>query len=339
VKSIVLEEPGVLRLEEMQPPDSPGMGEVQVRVRQVGICGTDLHAFQGNQPFFEYPRILGHELAAEVVQIGPMQQPNTLRVGDRCCIQPYLNCGKCGACRRGFENCCEHMRVIGVHQNGGMQELINVPVDKVYKSTLDDDALALVEMLSIGARAVRRACIIPGEHVMVVGVGPIGLGVSLLAQQAGAQVVVVDLSDQRLNFAQRHLGIEHAIQGKQNVLERLNAIVPGDLPTVVFDATGSLQSMKQSFNYVAHGGRLVFVGFANGDVTFSDPEFHRREITLLASRNATTQDFNQVMTLLDGGAVNISPWITHRVSPEQMVQDFHQWVEPGTSVVKAIMRF
>ncbi len=339
MKSIILVEPGVLRLEDTPPPNAPGVDEVQVRIRQVGICGTDLHAFQGNQPFFKYPRILGHELAAEIVQIGPTQQSCTLLVGDRCCIQPYLNCGKCGACQRGFENCCEHMQVIGVHQDGGMQELINVPLDKVRKSNLDDDALALVEMLSIGAHAVRRAQIIPGEYVMVVGVGPIGLGVSLFAQQAGAQVIVADLSDQRLDFARRYLGIEHTIRAEQNLLERLNAIVPDSLPAVVFDATGSLQSMKQSFSYVAHGGRLVFVGLVNGDVTFSDPEFHRREITLLASRNATSQDFDQVMMLLDSAMVDVLPWITHRVSAQQLVQDFRHWVEPGANVVKAMMRF
>jgi threonine dehydrogenase-like Zn-dependent dehydrogenase len=231
------------------------------------------------------------------------------------------------------------MQVIGVHQDGGMQELINVPLDKVRKSNLDDDALALVEMLSIGAHAVRRAQIIPGEYVMVVGVGPIGLGVSLFAQQAGAQVIVADLSDQRLDFARRYLGIEHTIRAEQNLLERLNAIVPDSLPAVVFDATGSLQSMKQSFSYVAHGGRLVFVGLVNGDVTFSDPEFHRREITLLASRNATSQDFDQVMMLLDSAMVDVLPWITHRVSAQQLVQDFRHWVEPGANVVKAMMRF
>jgi 2-desacetyl-2-hydroxyethyl bacteriochlorophyllide A dehydrogenase len=231
------------------------------------------------------------------------------------------------------------MQVIGVHEDGGMRELINVPLDKVYKSNLDDDSLALVEMLSIGAHAVRRACITPGEYVLVVGVGPIGLGVSLFAKQAGTQVVVVDLSEQRLDFARQHLGIEHTIRGEQRPLEQLNAIIPGGLPTVVFDVTGSLQSMKQSFSYVAHGGRLVFVGLANGNISFSDPEFHRREMTLLASRNATTQDFNQVMILLDSGLVDISSWITHRVSPEQMVQGFRQWVEPGNNVVKAMMRF
>ena len=339
MKSIVLVKPGDLRLVEIPSPNSPGEDEVQVRIRQVGICGTDLHAFQGDQPFFVYPRILGHELAAEVVQIGPTQQPCALVVGDKCCIQPYLNCGKCDACHRGFENCCERMQVIGVHQDGGMRELMNVPLNKVHKSSLDEDALALVEMLSIGAHAVRRAGIRPGEYVLVVGVGPIGLGVSLFAQQAGAQVVAADLSDQRLDFAQRQLGIEHTIPGEQNAVERLKAIVPGGLPTVVFDVTGSLQSMKQSFSYIAHGGRLVFVGLANGDVTFSDPEFHRREITLLATRNATTQDFKQVMAVLDGGKVDISPWITHRVSPENAVLSFHQWVEPGTNVVKAMMMF
>lgn len=339
MKSIVLVEPGVLRLEEAPPPESPGKDQVQVRIRQVGICGTDLHAFQGNQPFFRYPRILGHELAAEVVQIGPTDQPTTLRVGDRCCIQPYLNCGTCAACHRGFENCCERMQVIGVHLDGGLQELINVPLHKVHRSLLNDDQLSLVEMLSIGAHAVRRASISPGEFVLVIGVGPIGLGVSLLAQQAGAHVVATDLNTDRLEFAQRYLGLRNTLQGGPTLLEDLISVLPAGLPTAVFDVTGSLQSMQQSFSYVAHGGRFVLVGLANGEIKFSDPEFHRRETTLLASRNATTRDFNQVMALLDSHAVDISPWITHRVSPEQMVEEFRRWIEPETGVVKATVRF
>jgi 2-desacetyl-2-hydroxyethyl bacteriochlorophyllide A dehydrogenase len=339
MKSIVLSEPGSFRLHDSEAPAAPGTDAVQVRIRQVGICGTDLHAFEGKQPFFKYPRILGHELAVEIMQIGPTERPHELAVGDRCCVRPYLNCGHCSACRRGFENCCMQLRVLGVHMDGGMQECINVPIDTLHKAPLKDDELALVEMLSIGAHAVRRAQIIPGEYALVIGVGPIGLGVSLFAAQAGARVIALDLSDQRLDFAQRQLGIEHVINAKQNVIDSLKQILSDDLPTVVFDATGSARSMNQSFSYATHGGRIVFVGLTQGDISFNDPEFHRREVTLLASRNATSQDFNQVLQLLSAGKVDITPWITHRAAPEQLIKDFGSWLDPETQVVKAMLEF
>src|SRR5260221_4884762 len=339
MRSIVLTEPGILCLTESPPPEPPGMDEVQVRVHQVGICGTDLHAFQGNQPFFSYPRVLGHELAVEVVAIGPTNQSHSLRPGYRCCIRPYLNCGKCGACRRGFENCCENMSVLGVHEDGGMSELLNVPLDNLHKSTLSDDELALVEMLSIGAHAVQRANVLPGERILVVGVGPIGLGVSLFAQEGGAQVITADLSDSRLEFAHQQLGIKHRINGKENMLEQLKAIISDDLPTVVFDATGSLQSMMKSLNYTAHGGRLVFVGLAGGNVTFSDPDFHKRELTLLASRNATRQDFDDVIALLEARRVDVTPWITHRASPDHILTDFPHWLDVESNLIKAMLTF
>src|ERR1700690_4326749 len=157
MKSIVLTEPGKLELRDMPLPPPPGENEAQVRVRQVGICGTDLHAFQGHQPFFTYPRILGHELAVEITEIGLTSEAHSFKLGDRCCIQPYLNCGQCAACLRGKDNCCMNMQVIVVHRDGGMRELINIPIAKLHKATIKDDELALVEMLSIGAHAVRRA--------------------------------------------------------------------------------------------------------------------------------------------------------------------------------------
>ena len=340
MKSIVLTQPGHFDLVDSPAPAHPERDEVQVRVRQVGICGTDLHAFTGTQPFFNYPRILGHELALEVVEIGVTTLQHDLQVGDACCVRPYLNCGVCDACRRGFENACVQMQVLGVHRDGGMRELINIPIDKIHKSTLlQDEELAVVEMLSIGAHAVWRANIIPGEWVLVVGAGPIGLGVTQFAHLAGAHVIVMDVNDNRLAFARRQLEIEHCLDAKQDVLEQLPAVVPDGLPTVVFDATGNAASMMKSFSMVAHGGRLVFVGLFQGDVTFHDPEFHRRELSLLASRNATAQDFNQVITALEAHKINVTPWITHSPSPEQMIRDFSAWLDPANGVVKAMFSF
>ena len=339
MKSIVLEEPGKFRLENVAEPTPPGKDEAQVRVLQVGICGTDLHAFEGKQPFFSYPRILGHELAVDVIALGPTDEDHDLEVGSRCCVQPYLNCGQCSACRRGYDNCCQNMQVFGVHRDGGMREIINVPLKKLIRADLSNDALALVEMLSIGGHAVRRAGIIPGETVLVIGVGPIGLGVALSAMQRGAQVIAADISQWRLGFANQHLGVEQLIDAKGDIQAQLRSITGGALPTAVFDATGNPTSMSTSFQLPDHGGRLVFVGLFSGDVTFNDPEFHRRELTLFASRNANRQDFENVLQSLSAGRVDISSWITHRASPERMVEEFATWLNPSSKVMKAMLSF
>jgi 2-desacetyl-2-hydroxyethyl bacteriochlorophyllide A dehydrogenase len=306
-------------------------------VRRVGICGTDIHAFGGTQPFFSYPRILGHELAVEVLAIGPSVEQD-LSVGDACCVRPYLNCGHCGACRRGVENCCVNMQVLGVHRDGGMREVINVPSDKLHKSTtLKPEELAIVEMLSIGCHATQRANIIPGDVALVVGAGPIGLGVAQFAHLAGAQVLAMDVNKERLTFAQEQAGIDHCIDARQDVMEQIKAITPDDLPTVVFDATGSAQAMMKSFDFVAHGGRLIFVGLFQGDVTFHDPEFHKREMSLFASRNATRGDFDRVISALETRCIAVESWITHHFSAEQLVSGLGMLIEPDSGVVKAVL--
>jgi 2-desacetyl-2-hydroxyethyl bacteriochlorophyllide A dehydrogenase len=338
LKSILLKQPRQFDLLDIPSPPAPGTDEAQVRIHQVGICGTDLHAFTGTQPFFTYPRVLGHELALEVLEIGPTLLEHPLKVGSKGCLRPYLNCGSCGACLRGFTNCCMKMQVLGVHQDGGMREVINVPIDKLHVSTkLTDEELALVEMLSIGYHAVQRTNIVPGEIALVIGAGPIGLGVAQFAHLANARVIVMDVSDARLAFAGRQAGSANVVDAKQDVLEQLKAMVPDDLPTVVFDATGNAQSMMKSFEYVAHGGRLVFVGLFQGDVKFHDPEFHRRELSLFASRNATLQDFNQVIAALENHRLEVMPWVTHHASPEQMIEDFPTWLDPANGVIKAML--
>ena len=338
MKTIVLEQPGLLRLVDTALPPRPGPGEALVRVRRVGICGTDVHAFKGDQPFFSYPRILGHELAVEVLELGPGCQSGGLQVGDYCCLNPYLNCGGCGACRRGLPNCCQHLKVLGVHTDGGMRELLVVPAGKLHRSRqLPLEQLALVEMLCIGAHAVRRAQVRPGQHVLVIGAGPIGLAVMWQALLAGAHVVGMELSAGRRAFGQAQLGVEHWVDSQLGQPDMLRELCSGELPTVVFDATGNPASMARSFDCVAHGGTLVFVGLFQGDITFHDPDFHRRELTLMASRNATDADFAQVLGLLDAGALDLTPWITHRLPMEQIPALFPDLLAPDSGVVKAIV--
>jgi 2-desacetyl-2-hydroxyethyl bacteriochlorophyllide A dehydrogenase len=335
MKTIVLDQPGHFTLTETTPPGDPAPGEALVRVHRVGICGTDLHAYRGKMPFLTYPRILGHELGVEIVAIG--ENDRGLRVGDRCSVEPYLNCGKCIACRRGKTNCCATLQTLGVHTDGGMREYINLPVRKLHKSDkLSLDALALVETLCIGAHAVRRATLDVGETALVIGAGPIGLTVIEALKHTGANIIVMDIAESRLDFVQRQLGVEHAVNARDNVFENVRALTQGDLPTAVFDATGNGQSMKDAFQYVAPGGKLVYVGLFQGDVTFHDPDFHRKEDTLMGSRNATPSDFAWVIEQLESGVINTSTWITHRAAFDSMIASFENWLDPANGVIKAM---
>ena len=340
MKSILLVEPGNLRASELPDAPPPGPGEALVRVHRVGVCGTDLHAFRGRQPFFTYPRILGHELGVEVLAVG--EGVTTIAAGDRCAVEPYLNCGRCIACRRGRSNCCTQLKVMGVHVDGGLRERFVVPATKLHPSrTLSFDQLALVETLGIGAHAVDRAALAPDETVAVMGMGPIGLAVIQFALAAGARVLAVDLNARRLAFCREQLGLPATATidagATPDVTARLAELTGGDLPTAVFDATGNATSMTASFNHVAPGGRLVFVGLFMGDVTFNDPNFHRRELTLLGSRNSRPEDFRRIITLVESGRVDTTPWITHRAPLAAVPDQFSAWTEPAAGVLKAMI--
>jgi 2-desacetyl-2-hydroxyethyl bacteriochlorophyllide A dehydrogenase len=341
MKTLTLEEPGRLSLSETPEPGVPGPGEALVRVRRVGVCGTDLHAYRGRQPFFNYPRILGHELGVEVVAVGGNDRGIT--PGDRCAVEPYLNCGACIACRRGKPNCCAALKVLGVHTDGGMRDHITVPIEKLHPSkVLALEQLALVETLGIGAHAVSRAAIEAGETALVIGAGPIGLSVVPFLQAAHVgRVIVRDLNKDRLRFCREAFRITDTLADPDadTALATLREWTDGDLPTVVLDATGNPQSMQEAFHYVAPGGRLVFVGLFQGDVTFHDPDFHRKEMTLLATRNSTPADFTRILGLVESGTIDTTPWITQRILAADLPATFPDLLRPETGVLKAVVEF
>jgi 2-desacetyl-2-hydroxyethyl bacteriochlorophyllide A dehydrogenase len=340
VKTIVLDEPYSFRLTETELPGEPGPGEALLRVLRVGICGTDLHAYQGNQPFFSYPRILGHELAVEIVALGESDGAHGLAVGDLCAVEPYLNCGTCVACRRGSTNCCEKLLTLGVHTDGGMREYVILPIHKLHKANdVPPEQLALVEMLCIGAHAARRAGIESGEPALVVGAGPIGLGTMQYARALGADVLAMDINPRRLAFCQDDLGVTMTVDAREDPVDQLRAHLGGELPRLVFDATGNAKSMMAAFDYVAHSGRIVFVGLVKGDICFSDPYLHSHELTLLATRNATGNDFRWVIDTLASGQVSVRGWDTHHATPEAMIEQYPSWILPGTGVIKAMVSF
>ncbi|MBX3276520.1 MAG: zinc-binding alcohol dehydrogenase family protein [Acidobacteria bacterium] len=335
MKTIVLDCPGHFSTADRSFPQ-PNKGEALVRIRRVGVCGTDLRAFRGKQPFFSYPRVPGHELAGEIIEVG--ENADGLKAGDRCAIEPYMNCGACTACRRGRTNCCARLQLFGVHIDGGMCEQMAVPTSKLHRSdALSLDQLALVEPLSIGAHAVARAQIEAGEYALVVGAGPIGLSVIQFAAAAGARVIVMDINRERLDFAARHFNVEATIEAGNDAAKKLLEITSGDMPTLVFEATGNPSSMNASFDLPSHGGRIVLVGLFQGDLTFHDPDAHRRELTIICSRNATAADFRFVMNLLEENDIDIDPWITHRATLDDLIAQFQHWLDPRSRFIKAVV--
>ena len=336
MRAIQLEQPQQFRVIDVPEPSAPGPGEAVVRVARVGVCGTDFAGYLGKMPFFSYPRIPGHELGVEVVAVGDGMA--NVKPGDRCAVEPYINCQKCYSCTRGHTNCCEHHQTLGVHCDGGLRRLFTVPARKLHISRkLTFEQLALVETLGIGCHAIYRGAPKPDETVLVIGAGPIGLSVIEFAKLSGARTVVTDINEQRLRFVRERMGIADTVLADGTELAKFTELTGGKLGNVVVDATGSNQSMANALNYVGFAGRLVFVGITTQDVSFPHPLMHRREMTLLASRNALSRDFSDIIRHIEDGRLDTRPWVTHRVPFDAMIGEFSGWMKPEAGVVKAIV--
>jgi len=337
MNTLVCVQPGTLEYAHAQPPLLTKDHAI-IKIKRIGICGTDLHAYQGNQPFFNYPRILGHELSGDLID---MDGADGFVPGQPVTFIPYFNCGQCIACRNGLPNCCVQINVCGVHSDGGMAEYLSVPsYALVAGEALGYDELALVEPLAIGAHGVRRAAVREGEFVLVIGAGPIGLGTMEMARIAGAHVIALDVNEDRLRFCRDKLQVLHTVNATAgNVYEQLAHITNNDMPTVVIDATGNLQAINNGLEYLAHGGRFVLIGLQKEMFSFSHPAFHKREATLMSSRNATRADFMHVISCMKNGFINPTTYITHRVSFDALRDAFPGWLSPAAGVIKAMVSF
>ena len=335
MQTVVCIEPGRLALEERPRARRLAEDHVLIRIRRVGICGTDYHIYRGKQPYLTYPRVIGHEFSGEVIETA---EGSNMVIGDRVTVTPYLSCGSCIACRKGKTNCCMRLEVLGVHRDGALAEYVSVPVRFVLKTNgLSFDDAAMIEFLSIGAHAVRRAEVDAQDRVLVVGAGPIGLAATAFCKLRGAQVTVVDSRQDRLQFALTALAANYAVPLNGSVADVLSTLTDGDFFDVVFDATGNPQAMETGFRYVAHGGRYALISVVTADIRFSDPEFHKREITLLACRNATLGDFQTVIEAILAGKIPTNAFGTHRSSLSEAPDALPRWAEPTSGVIKAIV--
>ncbi|WP_422930834.1 zinc-binding alcohol dehydrogenase family protein [Singulisphaera sp. PoT] len=337
MKALLLESPKNLFRVEVEQPAKPGYGEALVRVHRIGICGTDISGYLGKMPFFSYPRIPGHELGVEVLEVG--EGVANVKPGDHCSVEPYINDPNSYASRRGFPNCCEKLEVLGVHRDGGMRTSFLLPARKLHPSTkLSFDQLALVETLAIGCHAVDRGAPKAGESCLIIGAGPIGLATLEFVKLTGAKTIMLDVNAQRLEFCKQVMGVEHTVQPSEHLERNLRDLTDGFLPDVVIDATGNVNSMSAAFGLVAPGGgRLVYVGITTEEVHFRHPVFHKPEGTLLCSRNALPGDFTRIIRLIEEGQIDTRPWITHRAAFDELPELFPTYVKPETGVIKAIV--
>lgn len=320
MRQIVLEAPGKFTEREVPMPAAT-MDNALVRIEKVGVCGSDFHAFAGRQPIYTYPRVIGHELSGVVMDI-PANNYG-IRAGDRCAIEPYINCGKCRACAMARNNCCENIRLFGIHVDGGMQEYLSVPIGLLHKSDLLSlDQLALVETLGIGAHAVRRSGLKKGDQALIVGAGPIGIAVAQFVSAVGANVHIIERSECRREFVER-MGYASSATAEDRQAD------------IVFDATGNAVAMRSSLAHVATGGSLVFVGLTRDPVCLDDVLFHRKEVALLASRNSVGL-FPQIIRMIEEHKIDTSYWITDRLMLSEVASKFQDLLARQT-LVKAIV--
>ncbi|EFM2061810.1 TPA: zinc-binding alcohol dehydrogenase family protein [Escherichia coli] len=337
INILICQQPKELVWEQREMP-IPGDDEALIRIKSVGICGTDTHAWDGNQPFFSYPRVLGHEICGEIVELG--KNIADLKNGQQVAVIPYVVCQECPACKSGRTNCCENISVIGVHQDGGFSEYLSVPEANILPAEgIDSQAAALIEPFAISAHSVRRAAITPGEQVLVVGAGPIGLGAAAIAKADGAQVVVADTRAARREHAATRLDLPVLDPSAEDFDDQLRAHFDGSLAQKVIDATGNQHAMNSTVNLIRHGGTVVFVGLFKGELQFSDPEFHKKETTMMGSRNATLEDFAKVGRLMAEGKITADLMLTHRFPFATLAEIYERDVINNRELIKGVITF
>ena len=312
-------------------------GELLVQIKNIGICGTDIQAFHGNQPYFTYPRVLGHELSGIIVDA---KIENKSLLGKPVSVLPYLSCGKCNSCLKGKTNCCANLHVMGVHVDGGFREYVSVPVDNIMvgREETDLEHLSMVEPLSISYHGIMRADILENNWVIIFGAGPIGIGALMFAKSKTNNIILIDINQNRITYCKSILGIKHSFNGNDETLfEEIKELTNGHFADIVIDATGNKKSIQQQLRFLGHGGKWILIGLQREDLHINHPEFHKREATLMSSRNATKHDFKQVMDKIDNKEIDPALLITHTLDFEEAARSFSTFIVEPT-LVKGIIK-
>ncbi|MDR1061106.1 MAG: alcohol dehydrogenase catalytic domain-containing protein [Clostridiales bacterium] len=314
--TVYLQSPGQIGLREAPEP-TPGPGQALLRVRAAGVCGSDIGAFRGANPLVKYPRVLGHELACEVVSVpgDPEQNPRGFRPGDAVAVDPYLFCGRCYPCSIGRTNCCEALRVLGVHVDGGMAEYFAHPADMLIRLPpgLDWVRAALAEPLAIALHGLRRASLKAGERIAISGAGPIGLLAAMASIRAGAVPIMIDPLESRLQAAQA-LGVRHALRPGPGLAGEIAAITGGRMAEAVMEASGAAQAVAASLEIASHAGRVVLTGWPKAAITLDTAIITRKELTVSGARTSGASELGEALSIIAGGEADVSALLT-RVVP------------------------
>jgi len=296
MRALIIKEPGTVSIEQVPQPQ-PDHGEILLRVRMVGLCGSDLNSFRGKNPMVQFPRIPGHEIAATIVE-GTSSFP-ALAAGVNVTMSPYTNCGKCASCLRGRPNACAFNETLGVQRDGALTEFITMPPEKLYPAALTIKELCLVEPLTVGFHAVARGRVTSADKVAIFGCGGVGLGAIAASHFAGATTIAVDLDDDKLQLAKK-AGTTHIVNSAQSRLhEQLLDLTDGRGPDVIIEAVGHPQTFRAAVEEVAFTGRVVYIGYAKEPVAYETKLFVQKELDILGSRNALPEDFRSVMKMLE----------------------------------------
>ena len=328
-----------LNIIDVEEPQQPVGGEVLLRLKYVGFCGSDINTFMGRNTMALNPVIPGHEIGAVIEAVGP-DVPEMLKPGMVVTCNPYTNCGKCASCRNGRVNACQHNETLGVQRNGAMKEQIIMPWEKVIPAgRLDARTTALVEPMSVGFHAVSRAAVTDIDVVMVIGCGMVGMGAIVRSVQRGATVVAADIDDEKLALA-KQMGAAYAINTKtENVHEKLLEITAGFGPDVVIEAVGSPMTYQMAVDEVAFTGRVACIGYAKSEVSFQTKYFVQKELDIRGSRNAQPQDFRAVIRYLERGTCPVDKLITKEIKPEEALDTMKWWSQNPGKVFRILVNF
>ncbi|MFB6341751.1 zinc-binding alcohol dehydrogenase family protein [Saccharicrinis sp. FJH62] len=338
MKAIEIIKAGEVKVVEREMPVA-GTGEVLLKIKYVGFCGSDLSTYLGKNPMVSYPRIPGHEISAEIIEKGD-GVPENFNAGQKVTVVPYTNCGQCTSCKQKRFNACRYNETLGVQRDGAMAEYIVVPWQKILTDEqLSTRQLALVEPLTVGFHAIDNGEVTDLDTVMVLGCGMIGTGAIVRAALRGATVIAVDIDDDKLAVAKK-LGAVHTINSlKQNLHEELERITNGDGPTVVVEAAGNPVTYKAAIEEVAFAGRVVCIGYAGSEISFLTKLWVQKELKIMGSRNANPSDFEAVIKYLKGSDLDENLLITKTISVEQASETVKYWSEHTGEVLKIMVEF
>lgn len=334
MKALVISRPGEAAIGEAPFPEQAD-GEVLLRVRFVGLCGSDLNSFRGKNPLVTYPRIPGHEIAGTIAEVtGPA---TGLAPGMSATVSPYTSCGRCAACLRGRANACASNRTLGVQRDGALTEFIRIPAARVFPANLRLEELCVVEPLAVGFHAIARARVAPADVVAVFGCGAVGLGALAAARARGARTIAVDLDEGKLEVA-RAAGALHTVDTRQTPLgETLRSLTDGRGPDVIVEAVGSPETYRAAVEEVAWTGRVVYVGYAKEPVAYETRLFVQKELDVLGSRNARPEDFESAVRTLEAGGFPFAEMVSAVVPLEAAPAALRAWSDDPSLVRKIIV--